>query len=67
MGGIQCNSYSLFLFSVAQVVRNLKVANTIDPKEVRLASIMSKNLLEQLQLCSLSCSVQNLFATPGHV
>jgi hypothetical protein len=40
------------------------VENDIDPKEVRMATIMTNSLLEQLQLCSLTCSPQNLFAHP---
>ena len=46
------------------VVRKFKIDNTIDPKGVKIALIMHKSLLDQLQLCCATSSVQNLFAKP---
>ena len=56
--------FYLYLSSSAHTIRKFKVENDIDPKEVRMATIMTNSLLEQLQLCSLTCSPQNLFAHP---
>ena len=46
------------------VSRKFKVENLIDPKEVRIGMIMHKSLIDQLQLCSATSSIQNLFAQP---
>ena len=46
------------------VVRKLKIDNIIDPKEVKLSKIMFRSLMDQLQLCSATSSLQILFAQP---
>ena len=46
------------------VSRKFKVENFIDSKEVRIVIIMHKSLIDQLQLCSATSSIQNLFAQP---
>ena len=64
-------SYIFNMFSVfvkmaknPHVIRKFKVENTINPKEVKIAIIMQKSLLEQLQLCCATSSAQNIFAKP---
>lgn len=47
-----------------KVIRKFKVENIIDPKEIKIGCIMHNALLNQLQLCTATSSVQNLFATP---
>ena len=44
------------------VIRKFKVDNTIDPKEIRIATIMTKNLLDQLNLCVATGTPQLIFA-----
>ena len=46
------------------VLRKLKVENIIDGKDVKVSRIMFKNLIDQLQLCSATSSLQILFANP---
>jgi len=46
------------------IVRKLKIENTIDVKEIKLVQIMFRTLLDQLQLCSATSSLQVLFAHP---
>ena len=46
------------------VSRKFKIDNFIDPKEIRIGIIMQKSLIDQLQLCSATSSIQNLFAQP---
>ena len=43
-------------------IRKTKIDQTIDPKEIKVATMMKTNLLDQLQLCSATGSPQNLFA-----
>ena len=45
-------------------MRKYKVENTIDPKEIYIANIMTKALLEQLQLCVATGTPQNIFGQP---
>ena len=45
----------------APVIRKFKVENTIDPKEIRMATIMTKSLLDQLQLCVATGTPQTIF------
>ena len=47
------------------VVRKFKIENVIDAKEIKVGQIMFKTLLEQLQLCSATSSLQVLFAQPA--
>ena len=44
------------------MIRKFKVDNTIDPREVRIATIMVKNLLDQLNLCVATGTPQLIFA-----
>jgi len=46
------------------VIRKFKVSNSIDSKEVKIGRIMQNSLLDQLQLCTATSSLQNLFANP---
>ena len=62
-------SYMFNIFSIfvkmaknPHVVRKFKISNTIDQKETRIGQIMYKSLLDNLQLCSATSSLQNLFA-----
>ena len=48
----------------SKVIRKFKVENIIDPKEIKIGCIMHSALLNQLQLCTATSSVQNIFATP---
>ena len=45
-----------------QVTRKFKVSNTVDHKEIRMAILMHSTLMDQLQLCSVTSSTQNIFA-----
>ena len=45
-----------------QVTREFKVSNTVDCKEVKMAILMNSTLMDQLQLCSVTLSTQNIFA-----
>ena len=60
------NMFSIFVKMAKNphVIRKFKVENTINPKEVKIAIIMQKSLLEQLQLCCATSSAQNIFAKP---
>ena len=46
------------------VVRRFKIENFIDPHEIRLATIMTSTLINNLQVCSATSSLQVLFANP---
>jgi len=60
------NIFSVFIWMAKNptVVRKFKIDNAIDPKGVKIALMMHKSLLDQLQLCCATSSVQNLFAKP---
>ena len=60
------NIFSVFIKMAKnpKVIRKFKVENIIDPKEIKIGCIMHSALLNQLQLCTATSSVQNLFATP---
>ena len=45
-------------------VRKFKIENMISAKDLKIAGIMHSTLLQQLQLCSATSSLQNLFANP---
>ena len=47
-----------------KVIRKFKVENIIDSKEIKIGCIMHSALLNQLQLCTATSSVQSIFATP---
>jgi len=47
-----------------KVIRKFKVENTIDPIEIKIGCTMHNALLNQLQLCTATSSLQNIFATP---
>ena len=47
-----------------KVIMKFKVESSIDPKEVKIGWIMHCALLDQLQLCTATSLVQNLFAAP---
>ena len=53
---------SLSLLNPAPVIRRFKIESMIDAKEIRIATIMTKNLLDQLQLCVATGTPQNIFA-----
>ena len=44
------------------VIRKFKIDNTIDPREVRIATMMTKKLLDQLHLCVATGTPQLIFA-----
>ena len=46
------------------MVRRFKIENFIDPHEIRLATIMTSTLINNLQVCSATSSLQVLFANP---
>ena len=48
----------------SHVVRKLKIDNTVDPSVFKLSNIMFSSLIDQLQLCSATSSLQLLFAQP---
>lgn len=60
------NIFSIFIKMAKNphAVRRFKIENTIDPKEIRIVKIMHNALLDQLQLCIATSSLQNLFANP---
>ena len=60
------NIFSVFIKMAKnpKVIRKFKVENIIDPKEIKIGCIMHDALLNQLQLCTATSSVQNIFATP---
>ena len=45
-----------------QVTRRFKVDNTVDHQEVKMATMMYTSLMDQLQLCPVNSSTQNIFA-----
>ena len=61
------NIFSIFVKMAKNphVVRKFKISNTIDQKETKIGQIMYKSLLDNLQLCSATSSLQNLFANPA--
>ena len=44
------------------MIRKFKIDNVIDAKDIKIATIMTKSLLDQLQLCVASGTPQNIFA-----
>ena len=60
------NIFSIFIKMAKnpKVIRKFKVENIIDPKEIKIGCIMHNALLNQLQLCTATTSLQNIFATP---
>ena len=44
------------------MIRKFKIDNLIDAKDIRIATIMTKSLLNQLQLCVATGTPQNIFA-----
>ena len=60
------NIFSIFIKMAKnpKVIRKFKVENIIDPKEIKIGCIMHNALLNQLQLCTATSSLQNIFATP---
>ena len=60
------NIFSIFIKMAKnpKVIRKFKVENIIDPKEIKIGCIMHNTLLNQLQLCTATTSLQNIFATP---
>ena len=60
------NIFSIFtkMAKNPKVIRKFKVENIIDPKEIKIGCIMHNALLNQLQLCTATSSLQNIFATP---
>ena len=47
-----------------KVIKQIKVENSIDPKEIKVGCIIHSALSNQLQLCTTTSSVQYIFATP---
>ena len=45
-----------------QVTRKFKITNTVDHKEIKMAIMMQSTLMDQLQLCAVTSSTQNIFA-----
>jgi hypothetical protein len=58
------NIFSVFVRMAKNphTIRKIKIDQTIDPKEIKVATMMKTNLLDQLQLCSATGAPQNLFA-----
>jgi len=54
------NIFSIFVKMAKNphVVRKFKVANTSDAKEVKFTTIIQESLLEQLQVCTVTSSIQ---------
>ena len=46
------------------VVRKFKIEQVMQQDEVRMALMMHQSLMDQLQLCAVTSSPQNLFAQP---
>ena len=61
------NIFSLFVKMAKnpKVTRKYQITNMIDINEIRMARVMHNNLLEQLQLCTATSSLQNIFAQPA--
>ena len=60
---IICYIYNIISVYVA-MVKNPTAIRNIDHKDLNMATIIANNLLDQLRLCSLTCSPQNIFASP---
>ena len=58
------NIVSIFIkmAKTPQVTRKFKITNTVEHKEVKMAILMQSTLVDQLQLCSVTSSTQNIFA-----
>ena len=58
------NIVSIFIkmAKTPQVLRKFKITNTVDHKEVKMAIMMQSTLMDQLQLCAVTSSTQNIFA-----
>ena len=58
------NIVSIFIkmAKTPQVTRKFKITNTVEHKEVKMAILMQSTLMDQLQLCSVTSSTQNIFA-----
>ena len=54
---------TITFFVSVLVVHKYKVEVSFNPSEIRIASIMTKSLIERLELCVAICVPQNLFAT----
>ena len=61
------NIFSIFVKTAKnpKIGRKFQIENTIEKNQVKLARIMHNNLIEQLQLCVATSSLQNLFAHPA--
>ena len=61
------NIFSIFVKMAKnpKIGRRFQIENIIDKNEIKLARIMQTNLMEQLQLCAVTSSLQNLFARPA--
>ena len=61
------NIFSLFVKMAKnpKITRKYQITNMIDINEIRMARVMHNNLLEQLQLCTATSSLQNIFAQPA--
>ena len=60
------NIFSVFIKMAKNphAVRKLKIENMINIQDVKIGTIMHSSLLQQLQMCSATSSLQNLFANP---
>ena len=60
------NIFSIFVKMAKnpKICRKFQIENVIERREIRLAGIMHTNLMEQLQLCAVTSSLQNVFARP---
>ena len=61
--------FNIFFIFIAmaknpKVIRKFKCSEELDPKELKMATLMTGSLIDQLRLCSATCSPQNLFAQP---
>ena len=58
------NIVSIFIkmAKTPQVTRKFKITNTVDHKEIKMAIMMQSTLMDQLQLCAVTSSTQNIFA-----
>ena len=58
------NIVSIFIkmAKTPQVTRKFKITNTVDHKEIKMAIMMQYTLMDQLQLCAVTSSTQNIFA-----
>ena len=53
---------SFFPQHLSPVVHKFKIEHFIDPKKINITNIMTKPLLEQLQLCVATGTPQTIFA-----